>query len=78
MVEVVEVDLGAVPNEKRALLVEDKAGTYDLERRVSGDALGGRTFYWSETSIQADFDSTVATAKRWAEKHGLDRIYLAN
>lgn len=78
MMQIIEVELGAVPNEMCALLIEDKAGVHDLERRVSGDALGGKIFYWSKTSIQADFESTVAMAKRWAESNGLDRIYLAH
>lgn len=78
MADVVEVELSAIPDERRALLVEDKDGAYDFERRVAGDAMGGRTFYWSATSIQADFESTVTMAKRWAEKHGLDRVYLAS
>jgi hypothetical protein len=69
MVNVVQARFSSIlpEGEKRALVVRDENGLYDAERHVSYDQ-NGATFYWSETSIQADFPSTVALAEDWARR----------
>jgi hypothetical protein len=59
----------ARPRARYAFVVEDKEGLFGNERKVSSHP-DGLTFYWSKTSARADFDSTLAMAEWWADKHG--------
>ncbi len=77
MVNVIRSQFSAVPADsgKRALVVKDEGGRFDGGRRVSYE-VGGPTFYWSETSIQADFASTVALAVKWAIDRDVATVYI--
>ncbi|HEY1719885.1 MAG TPA: hypothetical protein VGG27_01475 [Magnetospirillaceae bacterium] len=66
--------MGGIPSVARrgaryAFVVEDKDGRFDHERKVSSHP-DGITFYWSKTSVRADFESTLQMAEWWADKHG--------
>jgi len=77
MVNIVHTALLELPagQGRRALVMEDKGGRHDSGRHVSHDAAGA-TFFWSETSLQADLESTIEAAKWWAEKHKADTVYI--
>lgn len=77
MIKMVHTRLSAVPanSGKRALVIEDQSGRFDDRRHVSYDQ-DGATFYWSTTSIQADFASTLALAESWAMNRSVPTVYI--
>lgn len=62
---------------RRAPVIEDITRRYDSERHVSYDS-DGATFFWSPSSVQADFNSTLSMAISWAEQRKLPSVLVCD